>query len=544
MTPRDHMRKMSILGEQGTLDEKHLYRLASGMAAGELRQRQEVLMRNQMMAVNPQLMGAGQQRMQAIPSQFEPRFVDRDLLPSTEMMAPADPRQIHVASHLGPSVPQHANMPNILSNRVYPGPGYSFLQPESIEAVARRQELVQKQNIARMEMEMSAIFQQKEIEKAHRKGLLSLEAPFLYHGIPASPVAFRGRNRLPEGHLPSDLYVHRTTLDDLHGNTMLMATSPYPPISSLQRERGRRPGRRAGNHKTSDCNASGAKSQAEDKNADSASTTADDEKEDKKETELEMLNKHEQSKTHVEPSATAVKSCKEYEHSLRKSCATHEIPTETNGCSSANEKDPSNACTAFDDKYMYPPAIPFSALPYSFPVPSNPLLPPGAHGLILSGEDISSIEDIRKWTVDDVYNFIISLPGCSDYAQIFKDHAIDGETLPLLTEEHLLDTMGLKLGPALKIRSQVSRRLGNVFYMMNLPLPMPLPSATSKPSDQPTNMASPMHCNSSGDTLGSPCSQDPETSKIVEQTVSENRENPCDTAGAQADFQMINFQKS
>lgn len=32
---------------------------------------------------------------------------------------------------------------------------------------------------------------------------------------------------------------------------------------------------------------------------------------------------------------------------------------------------------------------------------------------------------------------------------------IDGETLPLLSEEHLLDTLGLKLGPALKIRSQV-----------------------------------------------------------------------------------------
>lgn len=39
--------------------------------------------------------------------------------------------------------------------------------------------------------------------------------------------------------------------------------------------------------------------------------------------------------------------------------------------------------------------------------------------------------------------------------QTFKDHMIDGETLPLLSEEHLLDTMGLKLGPALKIRSQV-----------------------------------------------------------------------------------------
>lgn len=39
--------------------------------------------------------------------------------------------------------------------------------------------------------------------------------------------------------------------------------------------------------------------------------------------------------------------------------------------------------------------------------------------------------------------------------QVFREHAIDGETLPLLTEEHLLNTLGLKLGPALKIRSQV-----------------------------------------------------------------------------------------
>jgi len=43
------------------------------------------------------------------------------------MMASADPRQIHIASHLGPTVPPHANMPNILANRVYPGPGNEAL---------------------------------------------------------------------------------------------------------------------------------------------------------------------------------------------------------------------------------------------------------------------------------------------------------------------------------------------------------------------------------------------------------------------------------
>ena len=39
--------------------------------------------------------------------------------------------------------------------------------------------------------------------------------------------------------------------------------------------------------------------------------------------------------------------------------------------------------------------------------------------------------------------------------KVFREQAIDGETLPLLTEEHLLNTMGLKMCPALKIRSQV-----------------------------------------------------------------------------------------
>uniref|UniRef100_A0A673MS80 SAM domain-containing protein n=1 Tax=Sinocyclocheilus rhinocerous TaxID=307959 RepID=A0A673MS80_9TELE len=65
-------------------------------------------------------------------------------------------------------------------------------------------------------------------------------------------------------------------------------------------------------------------------------------------------------------------------------------------------------------------------------------------------KEMSSLEDIRKWSVDDVYNFISEITNCT-----FKDHMIDGETLPLLTEDHLLDTLGLKLGPALKIRSQV-----------------------------------------------------------------------------------------
>lgn len=37
---------------------------------------------------------------------------------------------------------------------------------------------------------------------------------------------------------------------------------------------------------------------------------------------------------------------------------------------------------------------------------------------------------------------------------------IDGSGLPLLTEEHLTSTMNMKLGPALKLRSVLAKKLG------------------------------------------------------------------------------------
>lgn len=41
---------------------------------------------------------------------------------------------------------------------------------------------------------------------------------------------------------------------------------------------------------------------------------------------------------------------------------------------------------------------------------------PGPPNLFLNGDEVS--EDIRKWTVNDVYNFINSIPTCSEYAQV------------------------------------------------------------------------------------------------------------------------------
>ncbi|XP_076318404.1 uncharacterized protein LOC143229663 isoform X3 [Tachypleus tridentatus] len=61
-----------------------------------------------------------------------------------------------------------------------------------------------------------------------------------------------------------------------------------------------------------------------------------------------------------------------------------------------------------------------------------------------------------KWTVLEVYEFIRGLPGCSVYAEEFRSQEIDGQALLLLKEDHLMSTMCMKLGPALKICARIN----------------------------------------------------------------------------------------
>ncbi|XP_055688960.1 polyhomeotic-proximal chromatin protein isoform X2 [Lutzomyia longipalpis] len=60
-----------------------------------------------------------------------------------------------------------------------------------------------------------------------------------------------------------------------------------------------------------------------------------------------------------------------------------------------------------------------------------------------------------RWSVAEVCDFIKNLPGCSDYAEDFAMQEIDGQALLLLKENHLVNAMGMKLGPALKIVAKV-----------------------------------------------------------------------------------------
>ncbi|XP_039675367.1 polyhomeotic-like protein 1 isoform X2 [Perca fluviatilis] len=61
-----------------------------------------------------------------------------------------------------------------------------------------------------------------------------------------------------------------------------------------------------------------------------------------------------------------------------------------------------------------------------------------------------------QWSAEDVSQFISSLQGCEDLASQFLSQEIDGQALLLLKEEHLMSTMNIKLGPALKICAHIN----------------------------------------------------------------------------------------
>uniref|UniRef100_A0A8C7BFG7 Sterile alpha motif domain containing 7 n=1 Tax=Neovison vison TaxID=452646 RepID=A0A8C7BFG7_NEOVI len=444
------------------------------------------------MAMNPLLTASGQQRMPQVPSPFEPPTADRDLLPST--VAPPDPRQFCIPSQFGSSALPNANVPNMLSNRVYSG--WGILPPESIKAMARRNEMIQRQHTARMEMEMHAIYQQRRIEKVNPKGLAGLGIPFLYgSSVPPAPAPYHGRSMLPAG----DLHFHRSTLRNLQGNPTLVATGPHFLESWGQKCRLLRRG--TGNQKVLDSDIESSKSQAEEKLLGQTHGISYEEDEYAKEPENEALNNQKSSETNEKPTTALANTCGELEPSHRKPWGAHGAPLEAKASWDGTKEKPSEqGFSACGEKNGVCPPIP------------RPVLP-GAHPLATIGENVSLDEDIQKWTVDDVYNFISGLPGCSDYAQVFKDHAIDGETLPLLTEEHLRSTLGLKLGPALKIQSQVSQHVESMLYKKSLSLP----TNTKQAFDQPAHTTPLLDFNSWGDnTLDIPCSQDITIPKGIE----------------------------
>lgn len=59
--------------------------------------------------------------------------------------------------------------------------------------------------------------------------------------------------------------------------------------------------------------------------------------------------------------------------------------------------------------------------------------------------------------MDDVYDWILAAGGNAESAQAFRDEVVDGAALLLLNDAYMHSIMGLKLGPAVKIKAALQQ---------------------------------------------------------------------------------------
>ncbi|XP_058710955.1 sterile alpha motif domain-containing protein 11 isoform X5 [Poecile atricapillus] len=501
MTPEEHYRRMmSALNEHGAFEEQQqqrLYQLANSMAVPShgdlLRARQEVAAAA---ARTPGAMEAhipsasnssSQRRKQGLPQHRDSHFPDREISHPPPLLSPQNAPHIALGPHLRPPF---LGVPSALCQT----PGYGFLQPAQAEMFARQQEMLRKQNLARLEMSAELI-RQKELENLHRQRLLAGDPLSLHPGLPPDHPALRSVHDVPEGHALRDELSRRNAMLVLrHNNAPLLSLTPGGPgTNTPPKEQPRRAGggRKSSQPRSEPQGPGEAREPAEPRTRDGAQDCNDEEMKDS-ESDAEAGEDKAEGLKAEGGSGAELKECKdgtgkacEGVKELSEAAAAPSVP-----CSSSSAESPSHllgpGINKAEVKYLPPASLPApQPLPFGFPYTMSPYFHAGTMGgLFLDGEESPALEDISKWTVEDVCSFVSNLSGCTEYTQVFREQAIDGETLPLLTEEHLLNNMGLKLGPALKIRSQVAKRLGRVLYMAGFPLALPLQPPGLRPPER------------------------------------------------------------
>ncbi|XP_077314199.1 sterile alpha motif domain-containing protein 11 isoform X2 [Lithobates pipiens] len=499
MTPEEHYRRMmSALNEHGSFEEQQqrLYQLANTMAVPThsdlLRARQEVAAA---VVRNPGAMEAhiptssnssSQRRKQGLPQHRDTsHFTDRDISHPPPLLSPQNAPHIALGPHLRPPF---LGVPSALCQ----SPGYGFLQPAQAEMFARQQEILRKQNLARLEMS-AEIIRQKELENLHRQRLLAGDPLSLHPGLPPDHPALRNMHELPEGHpLREELSRRNAMLVLRHNNTPLLSLNhqgvpSVPPPKESQSAR--RASRKSAHHRMEVQGNHGEAKELLDQRIREGVSEGNDE--EMKDSESEAEEKTDSLRVERGASSSSHelhegKDTLKGGDSVKESSDTHTHQSLPCGPSESPTHVLGPGISKGDGKYLpsnsVPPPQPF---PFGFPYAVNPYFHTGAMGgLFLDGEDSVVLEDLSKWTVEDVCSFVGSLSGCAEYTQVFREHCIDGETLPLLTEEHLLNNMGLKLGPALKIRAQVAKRLGRVLYMASFPVAFPLQHPSLRAADR------------------------------------------------------------
>ncbi|NWH18792.1 SAM11 protein, partial [Grus americana] len=488
MTPEEHYRRMmSALNEHGTFEEQQqqrLYQLANSMAvpshggtgsykwekglALPLWYRMQVICRRDV-PPEPGTSGHCGWSLQVFNMNLFSDFC-REMSHPPPLLSPQNAPHIALGPHLRPPF---LGVPSALCQT----PGYGFLQPAQAEMFARQQEMLRKQNLARLEMS-AEIIRQKELENLHRQRLLAGDPLSLHPGLPPDHPALRNVHDIPEGHpLREELSRRNAMLVLRHNNTPLLSLNPSVPSSATPpKEQPRRGSRKSAHHRAEPQGLSEAKELAEPRARDGVPDCNDEEMKDSESDADVSDEKPESLKAESSSSAAELKECKETGKVCEGAKELGEAAAGQNApCSSSSAESPSHllgpGINKNEVKYLPPASIPPpQPLPFGFPYTMSPYFHAG--------------ECMSASSASDTSPAFLSLDLCSGFFQVFREQAIDGETLPLLTEEHLLNNMGLKLGPALKIRSQVAKRVGRVLYMAGFPMAFPLQPPGLRPPER------------------------------------------------------------
>uniref|UniRef100_A0A4W5KK24 Sterile alpha motif domain containing 11 n=1 Tax=Hucho hucho TaxID=62062 RepID=A0A4W5KK24_9TELE len=167
--------------------------------------------------------------------------VHREMSHPPPLLSPQNAPHIALGPHLRPPF---LGMPSafVCAHRcvfyAFP-PGYGFLQPAQAEMFARQQEMLRKQNLARLEMS-AELLRHKELESLHRH-------------LPPDHPALRSLHHLPEGHsLHEELSRRQNAMLVLrHTNTPLLSLNHQGPSGATTPKdtQGQSCGARAGSRK-------------------------------------------------------------------------------------------------------------------------------------------------------------------------------------------------------------------------------------------------------------------------------------------------------
>nr|XP_034358000.1 sterile alpha motif domain-containing protein 11 isoform X4 [Arvicanthis niloticus] len=360
MAPEDHYHQlMSALSEAAPFEEtQRLYHL--GIPSHDLlRVQQEVatatLRGPSSLEAHLPSTTAGHRRKQGLVQHREgtvpaatTSFSERELSQPPPLLSPQNAPHITMGSHLRPFL----GMPTALCQT----PGYSFLPSAQAEMLARQQELLRKQSLARLEM--SELLRQKELGSAHRPQLL----------VPEMAL------HIPEG---SDELQRRGSMLVLkHSSAPLLALPPQgppgpgPPIPAKESVR--------------------SQSQKGSLGAASAQPS------EPKETTGAGLWAQDVSE---EPSKDSDGEDPKIAAAREGASTPSQVPT---GGTRAEGKG----------------LLSGSTLPLGFPCEAvSPYFHTGTMGGLFTDEETTAPEDVNKWTVDDVCNFVGGLSGCGEYSE-------------------------------------------------------------------------------------------------------------------------------